>query len=240
MTKEEIEYLSKFERNYYTALHSNYTSAIWNDDLNAMLNIYKKYKGDYNLCKHCSASILAFVKKVGLMYEEEKNIKDVLSFSIDKDKGILEFKEPVNLKKESVEFRIRSIYIEPDEKSKITRGIYEIANIIPTTYDKKDSLHNLKATIQIPVYKTVDGKNIPTSEGESVTIDLLINPENGVYVNKSSKIIKNIDIYCFINTEVNEEEKREKEFNKKLTMSEKDMNKLLENAVSEGLINDNK
>ena len=172
--------------------------------------------------------------------ECEKNIKDVLSFSIDKDKGILEFKEPVNLKKESVEFRIRSIYIEPDEKSKITRGIYEIANIIPTTYDKKDSLHNLKATIQIPVYKTVDGKNIPTSEGESVTIDLLINPENGVYVNKSSKIIKNIDIYCFINTEVNEEEKREKEFNKKLTMSEKDMNKLLENAVSEGLINDNK
>ena len=172
--------------------------------------------------------------------ECEKNIKDVLSFSIDKDKGILEFKEPVNLKKESVEFRIRSICIEPDEKSKITRGIYEIANIIPTTYDKKDSLHSLKATIQIPIYETVDGKNIPTSEGESVTIDLSINPENGVYVNKSSKIIKNIDIYCFINTEVNEEEKREKEFNKKLTMSEKDMNKLLENAVSEGLINDNK
>lgn len=172
--------------------------------------------------------------------ECEKNIKDVLSFSIDKDKGILEFKEPVNLKKESVEFRIRSICIEPDEKSKITRGIYEIANIIPTTYDKKDSLHSLKATIQIPVYETVNGKNIPTSESESVTIDLSINPENGVYINKSSKIIKNIDIYCFINTEVNEEEKREKEFNKKLTMSEKDMNKLLENAVSEGLINDNK
>ena len=172
--------------------------------------------------------------------ECEKNIKDVLNFTIDKDKGILKFKEPVNLKKESVEFRLRSICIEPDEKSKITRGIYEIANIIPTTYDKKDSLHSLKATIQIPVYKTVDGKNIPTSEGESVTIDLSINPENGVYINKSSKIIKNIDIYCFINTEVNEEEKREKEFNKKLTMSEKDMNKLLENAVSEGLINDNK
>ena len=172
--------------------------------------------------------------------ECEKNIKDVLSFTIDKDQGILEFKEPVNLKEESVEFRLRSICIEPDEKSKITRGIYEIANIIPTTYDKKDSLHSLKATIQIPVYKTVDGKNIPTSESESVTIDLSINPENGVYINKSSKIIKNIDIYCFINTDVNEEEKREKEFNKKLTMSEKDMNKLLENAVSEGLINDNK
>ena len=172
--------------------------------------------------------------------EYEKNIKDVLSFSIDKDKGILDFKEPVNLKEESVEFRLRSICIEPDENSKIIRGIYEIANIIPTTYDEKDSLHCLKATIQIPVYETVDGKNIPTSESESVTIDLLIDPENGVYVNKSSKIIKNIVIYCFINTEVNEKEKREKEFNKKLTMSEKDMNKLLENAVSEGLINDNK
>ena len=172
--------------------------------------------------------------------ECEKNIKDVLNFTIDKDQGILEFKEPVNLKKESVEFRIKSICIEPDENSKITRGIYEIANIIPTTYDEKDSLHHLKATIQIPIYENVDGTINPTSESESITIDLLVNPENGVYVNKSSKIIKNIDIYCFINTEVNEEEKREKEFNKKLTMSEKDMNKLLENAVSEGLINNNK
>jgi len=169
----------------------------------------------------------------------EKNIKDVLNFLIDKEQGILEFEKPVNLKEESIEFRIRSICIEPDEKSKITRGIYEIANIIPTTYDEKDSLHHLKATIQIPIYETVDGTNIPTGEGESVTIDLLINPENGVYVNNSSEIIKNIDIYCFINTEVTEEEKRNKEFNKKLTTSEKDMNELLENAVSEGLNENN-
>lgn len=169
----------------------------------------------------------------------EKNIKDVLNFLIDKEQGILEFKKPVNLKEESIEFRIKSICIEPDEKSKITRGIYEIANIIPTTYDEKDLLHQLKATIQIPIYKTVDGTNIPTGESESVTIDLLINPENGVYVNNSSKIIKNIDIYCFINTEVTEEEKRNREFNKKLTVSEKDMNELLENAVTEGL-NENK
>ena len=168
----------------------------------------------------------------------EKNIKDVLNFLIDKEQGILEFEKPVNLKEESIEFRIRSICIEPDEKSKITRGIYEIANIIPTTYDEKYSLHYLKATIQIPIYERVDGTNIPTGEGESVTIDLLINPENGVYVNNSSEIIKNIDIYCFINTEVTEEEKRNKEFNKKLTTSEKDMNELLENAVTEGLNED--
>ena len=32
--------------------------------------------------------------------ECEKNIKDVLNFTIDKDQGILEFKEHVNLKKE--------------------------------------------------------------------------------------------------------------------------------------------
>ena len=102
----------------------------------------------------------------------------------------------MNLKKESVEFKIRSICIEPDENSKITRGIYEIANIIPTTYDKKDSLHHLKATIQIPIYENVDGTINPTSESESVTIDLLINPENGVYVNYSSKIIKR-SIYLY-------------------------------------------
>lgn len=165
----------------------------------------------------------------------EKNIKDVLNFLIDKEQGTLDFKEPVNLEKESVEFRIRRVYIGPDKNSKIKPGLYEIANIIPTTYDEKDLLHYLKATIQIPVYETVDGKNIPTTEGESVTIDLLINPKNGVYVNNSSKIIKGIDISCVINTEVNEEEKRNKDFNKKLTTSEKDMNELLENAVSEGL-----
>ena len=169
--------------------------------------------------------------------KDEKNIKGILNFVIDKEQGILEFKEPVNLKKESIEFKIKSICIEPDENSKITRGIYDIPNIIPVTYYKKDLHHYLQATLQIPIYETVDGKIIPTSESESVSIDLSINPENGTYINNSSKIIKNIDIYCFINTEINEEEKREKEFNKKLTMSEKDMNELLENAISEGLNN---
>ena len=46
----------------------------------------------------------------------EKNIKDVLNFLIDKEQGTLDFKEPVNLEKESIEFRIRSVCIEPDEK----------------------------------------------------------------------------------------------------------------------------
>ena len=42
-------------------------------------------------------------------------MKDVLNFLIDKEQGTLDFKEPVNLKKESVEFKIKSICIEPDE-----------------------------------------------------------------------------------------------------------------------------
>lgn len=171
--------------------------------------------------------------------KSEKNIKDVLNFLIDKEQGVLEFKEPVNLKKESVEFKIKSICIEPDENSKIIRGMYEIPDIIPITYDIKDLYHHLQATIQIPVYENINGTNVPTRESESVTINLLINPETGVYTNKSSKIIKNIDIYCLINTKINEEEKRNKDFNKKLTTSEKDMNELLENAVTEGL-NENK
>lgn len=73
MTQEEFEFLSRFEKNYNTALNSNYTSAIWSADLNTMLAIYKKYKGNYTLCMHCTSSILAFVKKVGLMYLDEKN-----------------------------------------------------------------------------------------------------------------------------------------------------------------------
>lgn len=64
MTKEEIQYLSKFERNYYTAINSNYTSAIWNDDLNEMLKIYKKYKGDYNYANIVQLQFLHLLRKL--------------------------------------------------------------------------------------------------------------------------------------------------------------------------------
>ena len=83
--------------------------------------------------------------------------------------------------------------------------------------------------------------NLPKEKQNKILESAKLEFSNHLYEDASiNRIIKNIDIYCFINTEVNEEEKREKEFNKQLTMSEKDMNKLLENAVSEGLINNNK
>ena len=172
--------------------------------------------------------------------ETKKNIKDILNFSIDKDQGVLEFKEPVNLKKESTEFKINSIDIEPEDNSKIMRGNYSIdSTIIPTSFIDGNHLHLIRSVIQFPIYKNENEKLTQTSESEAIDINLIINPKNGKYINNSSKSVKCIHLSCLIVENESEEEKRERDFNKKLTTSKETMNELLENAVSEGLVENN-
>lgn len=165
--------------------------------------------------------------------EKERNIKDIIEFVIDKDTGKLEYKEPVNLEKESVEFKIKSIDIEPEEGSKMRRGNYEI-DFIPISYVGDSKKQYSYSTIQIPLYTWKEGKIVPSGETESVTVNFEIDPETGEYINSSSKSIHGIHLMCLITKDISEEEKRESDFNKKLTTSEKAMNELLENAVSEG------
>ena len=69
MTKAELKYLSEFEQNFKTAIYSNYTRNIVKSKLEKMLEIYVKETGrDYNLCTHCSSSILSFLKLIGKVY----------------------------------------------------------------------------------------------------------------------------------------------------------------------------
>ena len=45
------------------AIKYNYTHSIPSDDLDRMLQIYEKERGKkYTLCKHCSVSVLQFLK----------------------------------------------------------------------------------------------------------------------------------------------------------------------------------
>lgn len=69
MTQEEIVFLKEYEPNFTTAINSNYSRNIVKSKLLKMLDIYKRETGrDYNLCTHCSTSILAFLKLIGKVY----------------------------------------------------------------------------------------------------------------------------------------------------------------------------
>ena len=119
------------------------------------------------------------------------------------------------------------------------RGNYSLDSIIPTSFIDGNHMHLIKSTIQIPLYKNENEKITPTGESETININLVINPKNGRYMNNSSKSIKRIYLSCLIIENESEDEKRERDFNKKLTTSKETMNELLENAVSEGLSENN-
>ena len=69
MTQEDLNFLKEYESNFTTAIKSDYTRTIVKPKLEKMLGIYEKETGKrYNLCTHCSISVLAFLKVVGKMY----------------------------------------------------------------------------------------------------------------------------------------------------------------------------
>lgn len=69
MTNKELEFLSEYEQHFKTAINSNYTRNIVKSALEKMLDIYQRESGKpYNLCTHCSTSVLAFLKVIGKMY----------------------------------------------------------------------------------------------------------------------------------------------------------------------------
>lgn len=72
MTQEEIKFLSEYESNFQTAMKSNYTRNIVKRELLKMLDIYERETGNkYNLCTHCSNSVLGFVRLIGKLYFEK-------------------------------------------------------------------------------------------------------------------------------------------------------------------------
>lgn len=73
MTKEDLEYLSKYEHNFNTAINSNYSRNIVSSALERMKEIYERETGkEYRLCTHCSASVLSFLKVIGKLYLDRK------------------------------------------------------------------------------------------------------------------------------------------------------------------------
>lgn len=71
MTTEDINWLSKFETNFRTAINSNYSRNILESQLRKMVEIYELETGKkYKLCLHCSSQILQFIKDMGKIYFE--------------------------------------------------------------------------------------------------------------------------------------------------------------------------
>lgn len=71
MIEEDIKYLSQFEKNFKTAIYSNYSRNILESQLRKMCEIYESETGlKCNLCMHCSAAVLGFLKDLGKIYFE--------------------------------------------------------------------------------------------------------------------------------------------------------------------------
>lgn len=70
-TQEDIQYLSKFESNFNTAIKANYTRNIPKKDIEKMVEIYNRVNGKaLKLCSYCSSSVLYFLKDIGKLYFE--------------------------------------------------------------------------------------------------------------------------------------------------------------------------
>lgn len=69
MIKEDMKWLSQFESNFRTAIHSNYSRNVLESQLRRMVEIYEKETGKrYSLCYHCSTQVLYFLKDMGKLY----------------------------------------------------------------------------------------------------------------------------------------------------------------------------
>lgn len=78
MTQTDIKYLAEYENNFRTAINHNYTRNIPVKEIDKMLQIYERItRKKYVLCKHCSTSILNFIKVVGRMYFEAKEEMEI-------------------------------------------------------------------------------------------------------------------------------------------------------------------
>ena len=81
ITKEEMDFLSRYENNFTCALRADYTRPIPEVHLKRMVEIYEREKriNKYNICYHCSSSILRFVKNLAVLYNENKGMNDTQS-----------------------------------------------------------------------------------------------------------------------------------------------------------------
>lgn len=103
MTQEELKFLSEYESNFKTAINSNYTRNIVKSKLEKMVDIYQRETGKpYNLCTHCSTSVLAFLKVIGKMYFEivqQRNEPNVIINDLQKTVTKTENKKEKTIKK---------------------------------------------------------------------------------------------------------------------------------------------
>lgn len=73
ISKEDMEWLSKFETNFKTAIDLNYSRNILESHIRKMMEIYESATGkQYRLCVHCTSNVLNFLKVIGKLYLDQK------------------------------------------------------------------------------------------------------------------------------------------------------------------------
>lgn len=85
MTDTDYNFLQKFEKSFKTAKESNYSSAIPTKDLLKMDEVYVRVKGSSVKPKNfsCPSCNLTFLKKIGEMYSEEKELRSTMDSNLN-------------------------------------------------------------------------------------------------------------------------------------------------------------
>ena len=69
MTDKQYQILNKYHKFLYTSFYSDYCSLLLGKDLDVLLGIYKElFNSNYNLCRHCSSSVLNMMKRIAKEY----------------------------------------------------------------------------------------------------------------------------------------------------------------------------
>lgn len=72
LTKEDFTILKEYEKTFHQAVYSDFLRVVDFSILSKIMKIYTKYTGDNNINLSCSSCILKYIKKMGVIYFNNK------------------------------------------------------------------------------------------------------------------------------------------------------------------------
>lgn len=72
LTKEQYDFLKKYEKHLRRGFYGNYTYGLFQKDFDEMLKIYKELEGNERLKYNCNVCCLRLTKSLGKLYFEYK------------------------------------------------------------------------------------------------------------------------------------------------------------------------
>ena len=202
LTKEEFEYLSKYEDRLKTAVGSNFVRAIPSGVVHKMREIYSRLIGKtYSMNENCGGCILTLCKKLNTPYNEYKETIANLKKNIEDIKN-----EKINLIKEQIN------NLE-DKKRKIEEEIEKLNKTLDYKKDENENIAKPENNLikeEIPKNITFNDliDNLKNEQGKSVKLERIVKKTDTIeqMLNSDMDNIQNKD-YIFYNLNIIDDKK---------------------------------